>query len=105
MLFVLGNEEGPTIEESTAAATRAKEILRKLGETNISARRCSESLVALSDNDRPQADSPRTRFMRAVGAMEVDAVASQARIGGESTSNIFGSASSEAVHSNVDPDL
>ena len=44
VVFVLGNKEGPTAEETNAAAKRAQKLLGKLGKNSPAAQRCYESL-------------------------------------------------------------
>lgn len=72
-LFAICSGENPTVPEVQAAAEKAKQLLEKLSQASMSARKCLESLNALHRNisDPPdQATSPRTQFMQAIGAME-----------------------------------
>lgn len=72
MLFVISNQEGPTVDESRDAADRAVEMLRVMGQKNTSAQRCYESLIALSRGGEGESGgmSPRTYFFTALGARE-----------------------------------
>lgn len=47
LFFVLGTKCGPTIEESTATALKACELLERLAQFNPSARRSYESIITL----------------------------------------------------------
>ncbi|QIW96677.1 hypothetical protein AMS68_002195 [Peltaster fructicola] len=72
MLFELGAKHNTTIGDTSAAAQKARELLSKLGQKCLSARRCSESLDALQNEisqSRTSTVSPRTQFMRAIGAI------------------------------------
>lgn len=70
-LFALWSRDDPTVHEVQAAAKKANELLEKLSSISMSAKRCLESLNALSDKIREssgQSVSPRTQFMQAIGA-------------------------------------
>lgn len=78
MFFVIKWKEGPTVQESKAAADRAMGLLNLLGRTNISAQRCHSSLATLFDKKPCLGEksleismmSPKSRFMYEIGAMD-----------------------------------
>lgn len=75
MLFELGARHDIILGDTSAAAQKARELLSKLGRTSLSARRCSESLDALQNEisqSRASTMSPRSQFMRAIGAISDD---------------------------------
>lgn len=43
-VFVIGNEKGPTVEETAASARRALKLLSRLGKQSQAAQRCHEIL-------------------------------------------------------------
>lgn len=67
-LVMLSKQDETFIDVARASEHTAQELLKKLGRTSVSARKCSESLDVLQAAVETLAMSPRSRFMQAVGA-------------------------------------
>jgi hypothetical protein len=83
IFFVLKWKEGPTVEESRAALDCAMALLAIYGQQNVSAQRCHSALASLLKEGKYSGKAfgwSKSRFMRAIGAIDEETPISEARL-------------------------